>query len=65
MEKDCKMIFVNKLTYDFPFSNIGLAIKTVHEKGWKIAAIHTPYGVLSMLTEDEYKNIISAFAENV
>ena len=63
MEKDCKIIFTNKTTYDFPYGKLTVALKTIKEKGWKVMAIHTPYGVLTTLSEEEYKQIISAFAE--
>lgn len=64
MEKNCKILFADHTTYDFALQNLPIALHTIHDRGWKVVAIHTPYGVLTLLDEEEYKKIISAFADD-
>ena len=62
-EKNCKLIFTNKQTYDFSFEDIDKAIKWSSEKG-NVWAIKTPYGILQPMDEEMFDNVSTAMFEN-
>lgn len=60
MDKDCKLIFLNKEVHEFRSEDIIKALKYSHENKSKVWAISTPWGVFQPMDEDEFDNIFTA-----
>lgn len=60
MEKDCTLYFSDDTPpYEFNSANIGVALKTAHERNWPVSAIKTPHYTLSVFTHEEYERAIA------
>lgn len=57
-EKNCKIVFLDKTTYDFKFDDLSKAI--LWARGRKVWAIKTPYGVFQPMAEEEFDNVFDA-----
>jgi hypothetical protein len=55
MEKDCKIIFLNKQTYDFNSKDLAKALEW--SKDQKVWAIRTPWGILQPMDEETFDNV--------
>lgn len=55
--KDCEIIFCNKQTYKFASKDLQKALEFCKDK--RVYAIDTPWGVLSILSREEFENVKS------
>lgn len=56
-EKDCKIIFLNKQTYDFSSKDLAKALSWA--EGQKVWAIETPWGILQPMDKETFENVAS------
>lgn len=54
--KDCSLRLPDGEEHAFSFDDIGTAIKWALENN--IPCIHTPYGVLCLISKEEYDNVM-------
>ena len=55
MEKDCRIIFTNKQTYDFSSKDLAKALEwSQNQRVW---AIKTPWGILQPMDEETFDNV--------
>lgn len=58
--KDCVLLFSDSTPpYQFSSDDIGLALKTAKERGWRVLAIKTPDYALSIMTHEMFDNAVS------
>lgn len=61
MEKDCKIIFCDKKTYDFNSNDLAKALAWCKDK--RVYAIKTPWCILTLMSEEEFENVASCMFE--